>query len=508
MAKKVSRTRRAYINTIFGLLYELVAIVCGLILPRLILATFGSSYNGLTSSISQFISIIALLKAGIGGVSRAALYKPLAEKDTETMSQIVVATEKYLRKVAMIFLIFIFVLAAIYPLFISNEFSWGFASSLVLIISITTFGQYYFGLTYQNFLMADQKQYIVSIVEIVTLIVNTIVATVLIRLGAGIHLVKLGSAMVFILQPIILRTYTIKKYNINLQAEPHEGLLKQKWDAIGHAIANFINSNTDIMVLTVFTALTEVSVYTVYNYVIANLRKVINTFVTGFGAAFGDMYARNQTELMNENLGIYEVIVFSLTSIAFSVTAVLICPFAVIYTHGVKDVQYYRPLFAGIMTMAGAFMCYRIPYQTIIYSIGHYKQTRNGAFAEAIINITVSVVCVIKLGLVGVAIGTLVASAFRSFQYAFYLSQNVLRRKKSIFVGHVCISVLEIGTIYTISKLFVINNGIGSWLLNAFLFTMIAILMTVGLDFIFYKNETVLALEKMKKMFGNKKVQQ
>jgi len=37
---------------------------------------------------------------------------------------------------------------------------------------------------------------------------------------------------------------------------------------------------------------------------------------------------------------------------------------------------------------------------------------------------------------------------------------------------------------------------------------MIAILMTVGLDFIFYKNETVLALEKMKKMFGNKKVQQ
>ena len=505
MGKRISRTQRAYLNTVLGLGYEVVAIICGLIVPRLILATFGSKYNGLTSSITQFISIIALLKAGIGGVSRAALYKPLAENDTETMSQIVVATENYLRKIATVFLVFIVALAALYPVVINREFSWTFASSLVLIISITTFGQYYFGLTYQNFLMADQKQYIVSIVEIFTLVINTIVAAILINVGCGIHVVKLGSAIVFLFQPFFLREYTIRKYKLNLKTKPHEGVLKQKWDAIGHAVANFINSNTDIMVLTIFSALTEVSVYTVYNYVIANLRKVINTFVTGFGAAFGDMNARNQTELMKENMGIYETIVFSLATIAFSVTLVLICPFAIIYTHNVHDVEYYRPIFALVITLAGAFMCYRVPYQTVVYSIGHYKETRNGAFAEAIINILISVICVIKWGLIGVAIGTLVAAVIRSFQYARYISKNVLGRNLSSFIIHVVLSLIVMGALYAASLFFTVQNTIRSWLIHGVLFIAISTCLTFLFNLLFFKNDTFLAIKKMMRAFRKKR---
>ena len=67
------RTKKAIINTFAGLMYETVALICGMILPRLILRSFGSSYNGITTSITQFLSVIALLRSGIGGVTRAAL---------------------------------------------------------------------------------------------------------------------------------------------------------------------------------------------------------------------------------------------------------------------------------------------------------------------------------------------------------------------------------------------------------------------------------------------------
>ena len=73
------RTKKAVINTMTSIMAEVVSIICGLILPRLILGAFGSSYNGITSSITQFLSCIVLLRAGVGSVTRAALYNPLSQ---------------------------------------------------------------------------------------------------------------------------------------------------------------------------------------------------------------------------------------------------------------------------------------------------------------------------------------------------------------------------------------------------------------------------------------------
>ncbi len=71
------RSKKAFYGSITSLVYQVITVVCGLILPRLILVNFGSSYNGLTSSITQFLAGISLLKAGISGVAKAALFAPL-----------------------------------------------------------------------------------------------------------------------------------------------------------------------------------------------------------------------------------------------------------------------------------------------------------------------------------------------------------------------------------------------------------------------------------------------
>ena len=209
---KNSRIKKALLNTIseFGL--EIVTAICSFILPRLILSHFGSTYNGITQSISQFIGCIALLKSGIGSVTRAALYKPLAEEDSNGISEVVKATENFMRKIAIIFIIGIIIFACIYPIFVKGTFDWWFVFTLVLILSISTFAQYFFGLTYQMVLQADQSNYVIAIVQIVATILNTIVASILILSGASIHLVKLGSALIFIIPPIFYMLYVSKKY--------------------------------------------------------------------------------------------------------------------------------------------------------------------------------------------------------------------------------------------------------------------------------------------------------
>ena len=94
-----------------------------MIVPRLIIGTYGSSINGLISSITKFLGYIVLLEAGVGGVVRAALYKPLADKDIDSISRIIKATEQFFKIIGLIFLGYLLVIAIIFPSITSKDFS-------------------------------------------------------------------------------------------------------------------------------------------------------------------------------------------------------------------------------------------------------------------------------------------------------------------------------------------------------------------------------------------------
>ena len=106
----MNRRKKLYLNTGTALLNQLVILVCGFILPRYILSYFGSDVNGLVTSITRFLSVISFLELGVGPVIQSNLYKPLAEKDADAISKIVVSSEKFYRRIAYIFLIYIAVL--------------------------------------------------------------------------------------------------------------------------------------------------------------------------------------------------------------------------------------------------------------------------------------------------------------------------------------------------------------------------------------------------------------
>lgn len=54
------------------------------------------------NSISQFLGVIGFLEMGVGSVS-ISLYKPLAVKDDESISKIIVSGQKFFSRLATIF---------------------------------------------------------------------------------------------------------------------------------------------------------------------------------------------------------------------------------------------------------------------------------------------------------------------------------------------------------------------------------------------------------------------
>lgn len=70
-------------NAVTGLITQLIIIALGLIVPRIMITNYGSDTNGLTNTLTQIFSYIALLEAGIGQSTRNALYKPITENDRD-----------------------------------------------------------------------------------------------------------------------------------------------------------------------------------------------------------------------------------------------------------------------------------------------------------------------------------------------------------------------------------------------------------------------------------------
>ena len=503
------RSKKAVKNIITSLLQQIVTVICGLIVPRAIIGTFGSSVNGLISSITQFLSYITLLEAGIGPVIKSALYKPIANKDKTQIEKILRASQKFFRVISGIFIVYLIALCFIYPLIVSTEFETGYTISLILIIAISTFSEYFFGMVYRLYLQAEQKTYITSTIQIGTTILNAILVIILIKFGSSIQVVKLGSAFVFVLRPILQNIYVKKKYNINFKNVKEKYELKQKWDGLAQHIASVVHNNTDIAILTIFTNTAEVSVYSVYLYVVTGIKNLVQALTGGVDASFGDMIAKDEQENLNRSFRTYELFYFTLITIVYIITLVMILPFVEVYTNGVTDANYYRPIFAILITLAEFMWSIRLPYSGITLAAGHFKQTNKGAWVEVFTNLIISIALVFKFGMIGVAIGTLVAMTIRTIEFMYHTSKYILKRSQMENVKRVAILIIEtlimvpIG--FYISSFIEVNSYI-SWIGLAILVGIIALLGVGITNSITYRKDLKDLLNMIKRIFKRKEV--
>ena len=485
------RSKKAIINIISSLILQVVVLICGFIVPKLIITKFGSNVNGLVASITQFLAYITLLESGFGPVVKAALYKPIANKDKRQIENILRASEKFFRIIAGIFLIYLIVLSIVYPLIVNTEFTFAYTMSLVLIISISTLAEYYFGMTYRLYLQAEQKTYITSIVQIVGYVLNTIAIIVLVKLNCSIHIVKLVSGFIFVLRPIAQNIYVKKKYKINLKEAEKGYNIKQKWDGLAQHIASVIHNNTDIAVLTIFAPIAEVSIYSVYYLVVRGVKSLIQAFTGGVDASFGDMIAKNEKEQLNKSFKTYELFYHSIIAIAYICAMILIVPFISVYTLGIEDADYIRPLFGMLLVLGEFIWAIRLPYSSITLAAGHFKETRKGAWVEAISNILISVVLVWKYGIVGVAIGTLVAMIIRTIEFIYHTNKYILERQQFESIKRVTIIAIQTVLIIFICRFIPLieMNSYFAWIKHAIIVFTIALVIVIPINLILYRKD-------------------
>lgn len=456
------------------MLLQIVNMIVNLILPRIIALEYGSATNGLVNSIRQFTQYFSVVEGGLAFAAVYALYKPLADKDQDRINGILSGANRLYNYSGLIFSGLVLIGTFVYPAFVQKEGISPLAMGmLVLIIGAQGTLEFFAIGKYKALFTADQKSYVISLINAMAVTLNAIIIIVLVRMHLDIVLVWLFSLSSFIVRTLAYILYARVRYkSLNFRAKPDFKALDKRWDSLILQVLGAVTVGTPILVITFMCGLKESSVYTVYNMVFAGVLAILSTFNNGLSAIFGDMLVKNEKEIFQRAYKQYEYLYYGLLGWAYACAAILIMPFIRVYTQDLTDVNYIRPEIGLLMVLSGLLYNAKTPQGMLVISAGLYKETKYQTLAQAIINIVVSVALAPSLGMAGVILGSVASNLYRTIDLVIFIPREltklpVMMTIKRLIRMSVLFAVSVFPPLYWLSIMDKTPDGYLGWLLWA-----------------------------------------
>lgn len=446
-----SRVKNTLLSTALNITEQIIAMIFGLIVPRLVIKTFGSEVNGLTAFISQMLQVFGLLQAGMIGASIFALYEPIAKKDYAQMNIIVDASSRFYRKVAGIF--FALVLLAI-PYVVYKEADTSFARWEIIvttiIMGINATLTFLFNSRYDIIISSYQKRYLLSTATIVNKCVYYGLTVCVIILKTHFVLMYASSLIANICTILILRRY-YKELTKNW-LKPVEGKNTYKIQNRNYLLCNqivyqVINS-LPLLLIASFYDLKIASVYSI-NFTIVNILKmVIAAFMRSVTEPFGNYRVTHSKE---DVVKMYRVIQSGISFVIIIFSACFVClstSFISIYTNNISEVNYVIPIMAFTLLTEFFFSSHKLIADLLIDIYGLYKKIYIPIFISGVIS---AVAMVLTAKVVDYKYIPLCSALFYLLLYVIFLPIVKKELNISLFFRNyltVIVSVITIGFIY------------------------------------------------------------
>lgn len=433
MAKEKSRTDKFLLNVTSSAVLQIVTILTGFVTPRLMLQFFGSEINGLTSSITQYISYIGLVEAGLSNASVYALYKPLAQNDIAQRDAVVSAARISYRNTGIVFTFLAILLSLVYPLIAPTELlTYPQISALVLILCLNGVLNFFIMAKYRALLTADQCNYWISTVSAVQLILHMIVIVVTIHVfskePSNVIYVRGLAVLTIFLSALFYSIIVKRKYpGINFYAKPDMSAMNKRNTAMFMQILGVIRNGAPVIIITSSLGLSVVSVYSIYNMVVGAMSTCIDVFTSGLASSFGTIKASGDDKLLETTNEQFRVIIFFIMTVLYSTMLVMLLPFVKLYTNGITDVEYVIPLYSVLITLYGAVKGVKGPYGMLIMSTGKYKEINPWLLIETVFVVFGGYYASKQFGLTGVAGVLLIGSVYMTIVLLWFTPKYMLK---------------------------------------------------------------------------------
>ncbi len=493
------RTKKAIYNNIASMSLQFIMLLISLVVPRIIIKTYGSEVNGLISSLKQFIVYINYIEAGMTASIIYLLFRPLAKFDNELVGSLVSKSRKEYYRVTFFYLIAVLIFSAVYPLFLNNSLKYVYILLIVLTLGLYGVLDFFTMAKYRSLLTADQRSYVISLTTILTLICHTTLTLILLHFNVDIVLVLAIPSVFLALRTFILKLYIKKRYSkIDYKKPIYSKKIDNRSSAFIMHFSTGFNLSITILLVTFLVPLDVVSVFSVYNLIFLGVSAILTTLTNSMQASFGNVIAKNEKQTLYKANNKYEFVMFMIIAVVYSAMLILVIPFVSVYTKGITDIDYIRVLLVVLFVVWGIINNSRITYTTIISASGNWKMVKNINIIQTSLLFVFSLGFGLLWGLNGVLLGMILSTTYKSLSMMITVNKKVLVIKNRFSLFRLIRTFLIVGISYIpfYFQIFIVKaNNYLEWGLNGVLVFVWVLVVTIIVNLVF-EFETVKNLVK------------
>ena len=398
-------------NIILSFSSQLIILLLGFIVPRVILDNYNSDTNGLINTITQIFTYVALLEAGIAPSTTNTLYKFVHKNDIEkeNVSKILSTSHYSFKRASIYYGIVIILLSFFLPLVLQTELDYITICLYILFEGTASLISFYFVQKWNCLLQVDGKNYIIQLTELITKVLSYGSKIVLSLFGLNIVFIQVVFFIISIGKVMIYKKYINKHYGwIEIKKEHKSEKLADRKAYIVSELAWTVFSSTDLIILSIFCSTKFSSIYSIYNMVFLALNSLLNSIFNSMKYMLGQSYFEDK-ENYHIKHDFFNSIFVGVMTLLLCVSYHLIIPFVKLYTSGITDVNYIYYSFPILFCLVQLLSWSRYVSGNLTAIAGYAKYTSYISVAEAIINLVLSIVLVNKYGILGVLLATVVA---------------------------------------------------------------------------------------------------
>lgn len=291
------RTRKAFLNTVVGLLSALITTFLSFFLNRIFLSSLGLDYLGLNGIFSNALGMLSLTELGIGMAISYELYVPLAQNDTKKIAALMNFYKKTYYIIAGI-TFFVGIIVGVFICITAKTSEISIIERFIYFLFFLCNNCCTYLLAYKRTLLeADQKSYVISTITSCASIVATATKIIVLYFLSSYIAYILISIVQTISINIIASAYIdknyiyIKKSKERLDKNAYKKIILEVKSRIAIKLCNVLVSSTDNIIIGSIISVASAGLFQNYSLIVSQLNLFISQINNAITPSLGNYTA-------------------------------------------------------------------------------------------------------------------------------------------------------------------------------------------------------------------------
>lgn len=418
MANKNSRTKNSALSLVTGIGGQLINEALRFITRTVFIYTLGKMFLGINGLFAEIMTMLSLANLGVGTAIIYRLYKPIAENDEHQVRVLLKFYKKAYQVIGCVILVLGLCLLPFLNVLIKDYDRLGSIGLNAEVVYLLFLGQSvvsYFFFAYRNCVFAaDQKQYIVNSVNIITSIVTAVVQIAVLYLWKDFIVYLLVGIVDSIIKNVAVAILTYKQYPSFFKKEPNslpksevKSMFKDCGALLLYRTNGVVQKSTGNFILSAFIGLAVVGVYSNYLIIYGSLRTLTNQLFTALRGSMGNLFASEAS--VEEKYKFFEIMNF-MTIVVFGTIAVVLSvnmnELMYCWLGDEFIIQQPFPILLGIEVLV---MGLALNLNQIRNVTGLFRQMWTRPLFSMVINLAVTLIAVQYIGVFAIPLGYIIS---------------------------------------------------------------------------------------------------